>query len=224
MEGKEVTLDQFKDAAKIVQRLVGEGKIYIAASPIERANIVVQVDKQSLEETLKSTPFSYNVFTNVLNQMSRLLSWCLDETEQIYVNSTVQEWQMGSKLDPKIIAEKKALLQEEIEVVKEQLLSNSLRERYFFKGHSKSPYFVGCDWEIDVKYSDSVANVVHAIPYVTCQIRYARPKPAGRFPWMAGWESLEFDLMEDEVDYMSRILNVIKERMHSVKQNIAHQK
>jgi len=218
MGNEKETLLAFQSAVGIVRKLIDEGGIYIVVSPVERTDIKLQVDRQFLEATLEPTPFSYGDFTKFLNEMSVMVSVCLEEREEIYVQRRVENWRDENNYDEPRIAEEKSLLERKLQVIKGTLIDDRLSQRYFLKDHAKAPYFVDFDWEVNVKHSDSEVDMAQPLPYATCRLRYARPGARPRFPWAQSVESIQIDWTEEEIDYIVRILGVVKERIRAVKQ------
>ena len=74
MSDETKTLVQFQEAVRICRNLIDDGSIFVFISPTEASEIKVQVDKESLETTLKPTTFSYADFNNFLREISKLIS------------------------------------------------------------------------------------------------------------------------------------------------------
>ncbi len=217
MSNETETLVQFKEAIRIVRNLIDNGSIFVFVSSIEASEIKVQVDKESLQATLKPAAFSYDDFNNFLGEISRFISICLDKNEDIYIKGRVEYWRDEEKYDETRIADEKSLLESKLRSVRETLVDERLNQRYFLKKYAKSPYFTGFDWEINVKHSDGAVDVVQPLPYVTCQIRFAEPGTKHRFSFIEHTKSLQIDWTEEEVDYMIRVLEVIKQRIQQLK-------
>ena len=210
----------FNDAVATARMLLNDGNIYIDASPIEGVDIKVQIDKQSLEKSLKSTHFTYDDFKAFLKEISSIISACLEDREEYYINREVEFWRENDKYDDAKISMQKSLLESKYQAVKEQLIDDSLRYRYFFKKHAKSPYFVGCDWQVNTKHADSDTEMPKSLAYATCLIRYISPGKGIRFPFLPVTESIEIDCTGDEIEYIIRTLSVIKDKIKAVQQNI----
>lgn len=210
-------LVRFKEAVRTTRNLIDNGSIFVFVSPIERADIKVQVDRESLEATLRPTAFTYEDFNNFLKEMSRLISVCLEEDEDDYVKSRVDYWRDEEKYDEQRVANEKALLESKLQSINEILVDDSLRNRYFLKKYAKSPYFTGFDWEVNMKHSDGETDIVQPLPYASCQIRFAKPGEKYRFSFIAHTESVQIDWTEEEIDYMIRVLEVIKKRIQYLK-------
>lgn len=217
MSNETEPLVRFQEAVRIVRNLIDNGSIFVFVSPIEASEIKVQVDKESLQATLKPTTFSYDDFNNFLREISRLISTCLDKNEGGYIESRVEYWRDEEKYDETRIANEKSLLESKLRSVKETLVDERLNQRHFLKQYAKSPYFTGFDWEVNVKHSDGEADVIQPLPYATCQIRFVDPRTKYRFSFMEHTESVQIDWTEEEIDYMIRVLEVIKQRIQHIK-------
>jgi len=217
MSNETETPVKFQEAVKIVRNLIDNGSIFIVVSPIEISEVKVQVDKESLQATLKPTTFSYDDFNNFLGEISRLISICLEKSEDGYIKSRVEHWRDEQRYDETRIANEKSLLESKLLSVKETLIDERLNQRYFLKKYAKSPYFTGFDWEVNVKHSDGETDVIQPLPYATCQIRFADPGTKYRFSLMEHTESVQIDWTEEEIDYMIRVLEVIKQRIQHLK-------
>lgn len=217
MSNETEPLVRFQEAVRIARTLIDNGSIFVFVSPIEVTDIKVQVDRESLEVTLRPTPFSYDDFNNFLGEISRLIAISLEKNEDAYIESRVEYWRDEEKYDEARIANEKSMLQSKLRSVNETLVDNRLRQRYILKQCAKSPYFTGFDWEINVKHSDGETEIVQPLPYATCQIRFAEPGTKYRFSFLEHTESVQIDWTEEELDYMIRVFEVIKQRIQHLK-------
>ncbi len=211
------SVEKFREAVKISRNLIDNGSIFIFVSSIEYSEIKVQVDRESLESILKPTAFSYDEFNSHLGEISRLLSVCLDNKQDSFMKSRVVEWRDEEQYDETRIADAKSVLESKLQSVIETIIDDSLRQRYFLKKYAKSPYFTGFEWEVNVKHSDGETDVVKPLPYATCQIRFIQPGTKYRFPFMEHTESVQIDWTEEEIDYITRVFEVIKQRIRYLK-------
>lgn len=217
MSNETESVAQFQEAVRITRNLIDSGSIFVLVSPIEVTDIKVQVDRESLEVTLRPTAFSYDDFNNFLGEISRLISICLEKNEDTYIESRIEYWRDEEKYDEARIANEKSKLQSKLQSVNEVLVDNRLRQRYILKQYAKSPYFTDFDWEINVKHSDAETDIVQPLPYATCQIRFAKPGAKYRFHFLEHTESVQIDWTEEEIDYVTRVFEVIKQRIQYLK-------
>ena len=211
------SIEKFREAVKIVRNLIDNGSIFVFVSPTEISEIKVQVDKESLQATLRPTTFSYDDFNNFLRETSRLISVCLENDQDAYIKSRVEDWRDDEKYDETRIANEKSVLESKLKSVNETIADDSLRRRYFLKKYAKSPYFTGFEWEINVKHSDGEADVAKPLPYATCQIRFVQPGTQYRFSFLQHSESIQIDWTEEEIDYITRAFEIIKQRIRDLR-------
>ena len=140
-----------------------------------------------------------------------MLSAILEKQEEEYIDHFI------SSADGPQISDDVERLKAEIENVRDRLYDSHLQQRYDLKKSSKAPSFTSIDWDIKIKHFDAKLSDFKPFPYATCRLSYQREFDQSPLTLFGrAFDAVQINLSVDEIDYLSRVLATIRERLISL--------
>jgi len=208
------TLDKrkrkFTSALRILRKLSDSGNLFISLKP--PFTVDFEIPRDVLTQELKSSKLTEKEFLRFSDEISAMLDATLSDEADRYIEVRIQRSIEAGGLKEDDIPARRAMLSDEIEIVKAELFSDHLKRRYDLKKSSKAPAFTDVHWDVKVKTHDFKLGKLN-FPYATFRITFQRnfqDDPLTLFATPT-FDSMQINFTIDEIDYLVQALNKARE-------------
>jgi hypothetical protein len=196
---------KFTSALRILKKLSDAGNLFISLKP--PFTVDFEIPRDVLTQELKSSRLTEKEFLRFSDEISAMLDATLCDEANRYIEARIQRSLDTRELKKPEIAARRALLTEEIEMVRAELFSKHLEGRYDLKKSSKAPTFTDVDWDVKVKTQDFKLGKLN-FPYATFRITFQRNFRDDPLTLFAAptFDSMQINFTLDEIDYLVQAL------------------
>lgn len=199
-------MEDFKLVVDILKEPSNE--VFVSLNP--PFYISFEINADILDKNLSEKDMDKELFFSI----SRIAGFLLLQLLQSNDEDEIVENLTDNLKDESERDKEKIQLREQLKIVKSDLLTENISDRYTLKISSKAPSFSSVDWDIKLKINDSKIKEIH-VPYATCKFEYQREfkfplyYPSGnRF-----FDSMQINFSLDEVKYLKRIFADIEKKL-----------
>jgi len=203
----------FAESLSILVNLLNTGDAYISLSPPFEAKF--EINKDIIKKRLDELSISESDFNKETQKISSMLLPALSNEENDYIERLLS----SRRLDDKKQKEIKENLYQQISKVKECLLTERLKRRYYLKLSSKAPSFTSIDWDTKIKVGDARLDKIK-FPYATCRIKFQREFEDSPYVFFSGkaFDSIQINFTSDDIDYLIKVLETIKQKLSAIEE------
>lgn len=214
MNKKEGTSEQFLKSLNLLKKLKENHGVFISLTPPMQLSF--EIDREVLPRYLQEFELTQGDFQEEYVHISYLLLAVLANREENFIEFDIEH----SELEGEEADIRKATLREQLRTVKETLLDTRLKQRYDLKASSKAPTFTSIDWDIKLKVKDAELEKIK-FPYATCRIKYQREyTDLTSFLGGKGFDSVQLNFSLDEIEYLIKVLETIKQNLQEIEEGI----
>jgi hypothetical protein len=192
--------DRFTRAVDVIAGLIKDGKAYISLHPAGSCRLKVR-DGHAVAEALKAKGISEETFSSIAREIPGFVYACLAGGEGSYIENRIERMKQRGEWKEERKDDTRNLLTRKLQIVREKLISEELKQRQILRQHAKAQYFVDLEWECRIKCGDSHEDVGQHIPYATMQVWYGGPSTGLEFP-LQGPKDFAVDLTEQDIDHI----------------------
>lgn len=200
----------FALALRILKELSDSGNLFISLKP--PFTVDFEIPREALAQKLEPTKFTETDFRRFSDEISAMLYTTLSGEEDTYIDTRIRRSTESRELKEDDIPARRALLTEEIAMVRKELFNEHLKGRYDLKKSSKAPTFTDVDWDVKVKTHDLKLGRLN-FPYATFRITFQRNFRDDPLTFLSGptFDSMQINFTIDEIDYLIQALEKARE-------------